>query len=343
MRSRGTQKSGAVLAKLMVFAVSLCVLGCGVPQKDGSSQEGAAAVLDDVYKALSNQECDKAIGYIEGLYNSTYSDNEVRMARASAHLCKAGAPSFFKLAGEIPGEQWSSSPGEGAYLFRSVAKLFYETDTTTLDERSTSGLAAMEALLAAVKSGVYVPASYQVTYNADNVGSVIAADRTDDANGYMIIAAMATMGALENRYSNPYTSNFKKGQALGYQSGGSVTWESATHIEGDGATYFAALLNMVDSFVAVKPKLSAAMQNSLTYLSSLQPLLDAACDLGCKGFAAGGYNTGCAIAGGCPTCPMAVRNPYSCDNKTTTASCCAAAGLANFIDTDTGAGWVTGP
>ena len=324
--------------------LGLTLLGCGIPHLDGSTQEGKAAVLDAVHHALTEGNCNKAIALIEPVYNSLYSDNEIRMARSSAFACAAGVNNFFQMIGSLATSRFDSAAGEGSYLFRTAAQLFNGAGLTSTDYDLRLGTAqqSMEALTTVVREGAYVlPANAYLT-TSFNPGSYQASDRSDDANTYMILVSLSAMGAVENRYGNPYVSDWKKGQNVGEPAvvGG---WITAAQMPGAGCTYAASLLNFLDSVEIVLPKLTGSIASSLNVVSAVRPALDAVCDLGCKGQAP--YLTGCGISAGCATCPAELRDWASCTGAANNKASCAAAALVHYINLNPlgVTGWATGP
>ena len=328
---------------LFILASGFVAVGCGIPHLDGSTQEGKAAVLDAVHSALTNGNCSKAISLIEPVYNSVYSDNEVRLARASAFACAAGVDNFFQLAANMATNPYQSTPGQGSFLFRTAAKLFNlpGLSFTDYDDRLATAQQAMEALTTVIREGVFVRGSNAYLTTTPNTGSYLATDRTDDSNLYMMMVSLSAMGAVGNRYGNPYTTNFKKGNLLGIHVDPVNGWRKATQMQGAACTYVAGFLNFVDSVGVVLPKLSGNLATSLNVFSGLTPTLDALCNAGCKGIAP--TSTGCNIAAGCATCPIELRDYASCTGLATNPASCAGAALIDFINNDTTTGWVTGP
>ena len=310
------------------------LVGCAAPDMDISTELGRQAILAETHRLLTDNHCSDAINTIEPLYQSVYVTNDVRMARSAAFACGAGITDFLGLITTLPTKSFASVPNQGSYMFRTAAELFYSSSSTTLLARSSYGVEAVKALLSVINPSTYIFTSNLLYSGTNNPGSASATDRTDDSNIYMITTALAEMGALEARYGVPSTSSWKKSQNLG--ANGVNDWSLATRVNGDGCAMAASVLNLVDSSVAVLPKLSTSLSSSLSALSSLTPLMDAACDAGCLGTT----GSGCAIAGGCSTCPTVLRDPGSCTGSSSNVASCAAAGLLYFINTNTTYGWV---
>lgn len=326
------QSSAPIIA---LIGLSLSAVACSAPALDISSQLGRDAILEKTHDHLTRAECDEAIATIEPLYNSAFSDNAVRMARASAFACGSGITDFLTLATTLPEKNFLSVPGEGSYLFRTAAELFYLADVDTLDARIEYASEAMQSLQSAVRPNRYVMDSNLLYSSTNNPGSALAADRTDDSNLYLVFASLSAMGALQSRYSAPDTSDWTKTQTLGYQGPG-LDWSLANRTAGHGCTYAAAVLNLLDSAEEVLPVVSDDMESALSALEVLRPVFDQACNAGCTGAS----GSGCAIASGCDGCPKILRDPTSCTGSITNPASCAAAGLANLISTDVNFGWV---
>ncbi|MBI4924947.1 MAG: hypothetical protein HY843_03400 [Bdellovibrio sp.] len=145
------------------FSFIFLCLGCSVPRNDASNALGRQAISDAVNIALSAEDCTTAITLIEDLYSSENSDNYIRLLRASAQGCKAGPGNFFQFTGKLVNtteNPLAAVPSEGAYFWRTMAKLFYldktssgatVVDSTGLDSRLDGALKATDALLASLK------------------------------------------------------------------------------------------------------------------------------------------------------------------------------------------------
>lgn len=332
-----------------VFAFCFLLSGCSAPTMEASTAEGRAAILDATYKALTAGQCEKAISIIDPAFASAGTNQEIRMARASAHACNAGISSFFTFITDAAAENWGvDAPPGGSYLFRSVAKLFTETNTSVLAKRISSSRSAIQALQSHLKSGVYVAQSHQVTTSPYNPGSTLGSDRTVDSNLYLMFVSMASLGALENRYGAPDSTTFKKGQALGTQ--GATNWETYQRIDEDACLYASSLLNLIDAYIETADTLTSGLASSLGDLSVFTSVFDLACAAGCNNqsppASVGGSTSGCATnAGLCAACPRQLRDPSVCTSTANLALgnrnpyACAAAGLINFVNRNPVLGW----
>lgn len=332
-----------------ISAFCFLLSGCAAPSMEASTAEGRAAILNATYKALTAGQCEKAIGIIDPAFASSGTNNEIRMARASAHACNAGIPSFFTFIENAAAENWGvDAPPGGSFLFRSVAKLFAETNTSVLAKRISSSRSALQALQSHLKTGVYVAQNHQITTSAYNPGSTLASDRSVDSNLYLLFVSMASLGAIENRYGAPDATTFKKGQALGTQ--GTTDWESYLRIDEDACLYASSLLSLIDAYIETADTLSSGLASSLGDLSVFTSVFDLACAAGCNNqippVSVGGTTSGCATnAGLCDACPRQLRDPSVCTSTANLALgnrnpyACAAAGLINFVNRNPILGW----
>lgn len=322
---------------MLSFVVSSC-----------ASYDGRQAAIDSANKALTNRDCTGAIAIIEPWYNSENSNDEVRMVYASAHGCNAGI-NFFEFVGDL-----LESPPVMTELWTTIAKVFYSNNQPLLDKRIESTRRAIEALLAVKTYGAIVAPIDLINPSSFNPGSLLAFDRTADSNFYNAIVSMASIGALQSRYSDPDSATGSKGRVLGYTLATTAGWADATNIAGDGCQFAASLLNMVDSIeqIAINPGGNGGRALA-DMISPLTPHLPDICNAGCRGNAAAVINgetidfsgTGCAFAddqcegSGARACPVELRNRASCTGVVSNRASCAAAGIARFVNEHTLLGW----
>lgn len=303
---------------------SVLFLGsCSAPKMDCTQPAGKQAILDSVNAALSEGDCATALSKIEGVYNSGCTDTDVRMVRASAQACAANI-NFFKLLGDMAGNTLTSGG-----IFVTAAKLF---PSTTSDSRAEAAWFAMDALMSLVKPGQVIPPGAVVNGSTNNPGSLRAVDRTDEANMYLIFTALAAMGSSQNRYSAPNPVTYHKTQVLGYTSGLPTGWATAANMTLEGCGYAASVLTFFDAIAQSSSLFSDSLETVFETLSAAYSTkLDEACDAGCVacGFA----------AGSCNPCPTAIRSRSGCALSDSDKNTCAAAGIANFINTDALLGW----
>src|SRR5688572_26361913 len=122
---------------LSLLSFLFLLTACPPPVLDIGTAEGRAAIMDATNIALSNSKCDDAIELIEPLYNSSYTNNDVRMLRSSAHGCKVGI-NFFEMVQDL-----TTTNLVGRFFFRAMAEFF--PSRLTLDTRLESGYYALDA------------------------------------------------------------------------------------------------------------------------------------------------------------------------------------------------------
>ncbi len=301
---------------------------CSSANYDYSTLSGRAALLDAVHVALSKEDCTTAITLIEPAYHSQYSSDEIRKARAAAHGCAANI-NLFSLITDLADNNLA---GSGFWI--TMAKLFPSMQG---DSRVVAGQYALDALLAVRKPGSLTDASNLVNTGTSNVGSLIASDRTDESNLYLLFVSMALIGSLQNRYSETDPSTYHRTRKLGYTSANPDGWEIATNVNTDGCTYAGSVLHLIDSITQVGESMPGNLGSTFGTLgSALSMALDLACDQGCQGVAGiGNYPSGCSMpAGSCNPCPTALKNRNACTAAVNDKASCAAAGIAHFINTD---------
>lgn len=335
-------------------AISAIGSGCSAPLYDPSTPQGLAAIIDRTHKAVTNGNCSEAIATIEPAYNSEYSTNEVRMARASAHACAAQI-NFFRMA-----EDLATHSLVGSDFWKTLSELAFAVNPDDLDPRAASGKRAIDALLAAIKPGKVISNSHRIETDEFNIGSMLASDRDANANLYLILTTMTTLGILQNRYSAPSSTTFEKAHPLGYTVGQPKGWVVTTGLNAavseDGCAFASGFLNMIDAIDGLGADLGGSTGESLRAVSTAYNVaLAQACDAGCNGtsgvFSVGGENidftdTGCnlgvgaCVGDGVRACPIELRNRMSCTGVVTNRASCAAAGIVQFINEHTTMGWL---
>lgn len=313
-------KIAGVFGIAAMAAVAMAFASCSAPRYEVGTVEGKAAILDATNVFLSSGDCEGALSTIENLYSSRYTDNEVRLIRASAHGCNAGI-NLFKLLGDL-GDNDLGPPE----FWNTMAKLF---PSETTDSRAESAMFATDALMAALKSGTVVPTDAKVNSETRNPGSVFAEDRVDDSNFYMIFVSMALIGTLENRYGSPDSTSFNKGNAL--------PWEDPADVDEDGCAFVGAIMNLLDS----AGQLNLGEGIALAISSSVGEIEDNVVSLGCE---LGCQNPVCGFAAGeCTPCPTLIRNRKGCDfngDNDQKKAACAASGIVYVLNNDTSFGWL---
>lgn len=339
------------------LSVSLLALtGCGAPNPDASSENGKRQIIDQANKALTDSDCATALELLLPVYNSSNSDNEIRLMTASAYACWADI-NYFKLLGDMVTHA-SSLAGGGFWTYAS--SLF--PSTIGQDHVAEGSLLGQDALLSILQPGIPILPSGAVNSGSFNVGSVYPADRTDDSNLYLIFTSLAGIGSLQNRYGNP-DANFHPHTAL--------PWTAASSVSSDGCGYTSSITNFVDALSQSRNSVPSGLGTAIGFILngppglnvSFQQVLDVACEYGCLGIKPSQDAnaarkaiyalildptdswtvSGCAglFPSGCNTshsCPSTLRNRSSCTAQTSDVNSCAAAGLTNFINNSL-AGW----
>lgn len=282
---------------------------------DGNTNVGRRALIFAAKQALNSGDCGSAYSKIFQIFDSPGTDNEIRMLMASTYGCFAGIRTL-TILGNIANDPLATSA-----FFRFVTKYFPSTLTPT-DKQVEYGQLAIYALLAAVREGVVVNSVHKVNAGTDNEGSLLQGDRASDANNALFFVAMQVMGAMQNRYGAP-DATYAPTAAVPYFNG--VT---AGAVDAVGCQYASAVVHLADGLGAVT---STVQGPAAPALQSIQGLIASGiytnCDLGCTG----ALGSGCAIAAGCATCPIALRDPSACTGVVTDEASCAAAGVLNMV------------
>ena len=217
----------------------------------------------DIRNALTVGDCTSAIELSTKLYDSAYSDNDVRMLYASSHACNIGIK-LYDLLVNFTSLSFSNSDD----VFRAFVKLF--PSRSALDTKLQSSWLAIDALQSILKSGVVVGPADATSLGGNNPGSLLYRDRTDDANTYLLFLAMASVGTALNRYG--YTSA-QTPSALGYHQSVDLVWTTQALVQADttyaACSLAAAMYNLFDSITATSAIVSSNIGVSLSKITSL--------------------------------------------------------------------------
>jgi hypothetical protein len=306
-------------------AVLFILSGCGIPTPQLGSQLGKDAIINDANIALTNGDCTSAISSLLPLYNSTQTDNYVRLITASAYGCGAGIDFLVQLDQMV---QNSASLG-GTGFWRFIVEQY---PSTFADTRAESAFLGFDAVQAMIGPGVIVPAAFQVNPSTYNVGSTRYTDRDGDGNAYLAFLSISALGALGNRYGAPDGAFLKTVD---------LPWTSAVAVDADGCSYASAVVNMLDGLHLASTVVSGSISTTLNnILSAFDTVINAACDIGCQNTAVPGWTqSGCTVTTACAQCPTALRDRSSCQGIVSDQVSCAASGIINFINEDLVAGW----
>jgi hypothetical protein len=265
------------------------------------------------------------------LYNSSNTNNEVRMLTASAYGCEAGL-NFFSTLTNITLDANTLT----ATFWGFFAQLFPSNINDKVVESSGYG---MDTLMTTLILGQVILPSDLLNTTSLNPESLNVNDRIGDSNIYMLMMSMAAMGGAESRYGKP-DANFHPQSAMPFT-------DNITNMSDQGCIYASGVLNFFDSIVPATAVLSSDVANVLNQpiVTLIKDSLDVACDYGCKGtMPANGdiltlnptgkwVATGCSIAAGCGGCPKILKDYTQCHpNVANDPAACAAAGIANFVN-----------
>lgn len=304
-------------ALLAALALTAGLGACGSSDFDPKTSLGKQAILDSVSLALTQQDCRGAISTLKPIYNSIDTDNEVRMAMATAYACGAGI-NLFKFVGDI-GTNSSAFAGGGFWAF--LASEFPSTDADRIPEASQL---AQDALQSIIDPGAIVLSNYLFNTATFNPAAYRVADRNAAANAYLFFVSMAGIGGFESRYGLPYPNGTKSVD---------LPWTTPTAVTADGCAFGSHVVNFADSLTALAEQTKGTLKTTITTLkSTFQTAIYTACD------------QACVLYGlpSCPTCPMALRDRTACTQVATDPSSVAVAGITTLINTP-GLGWSTGP
>lgn len=328
MRNRESEKRsiGSPFARGILGTASILLAAglsaCGSANYSCDSESGRQAIVSDVDRLLSNQQCASALALIEQYYPlAGCGTDEIRQARASANACAANI-NFFQLISDL-----GNANLVGSAMWTSFTQLFPSSLT---DQRVTGGQNALDALFAIRLPGTLTPPQYVINATTAHPGTLVAAHRTEDANLYGMLVSMSLIGSLQNRYGAP-DGAYHKTKKLGATAGNANGWELVTAVDVNACTYAGSVLTLFDSIGQVGGTLGSSLGGSVggalvTAAATYTGLLNAACDSGCQ---ACGFS-----AGSCTPCPTELRNRNSCAGLATDKASCAAAGIVNFIDTN---------
>ncbi len=314
MRTRKSLRSGRTGA----FTSWACFLllglsACQVPgDSPGNVASGKAGAITLINRSLNSGDCSSAITRVEALYNSPESDHQVRRLRAASHGCRAGLGFFEKLEALANADLMTNGP------WRELTLMF---PSSLGDNRAESTFFASDALQAWLEPDVVVFNPYRLSFDPYNPGSLRTADLQLDANIYLVLVSMATIGTLHNRYGAP--------NGVGAPTT-TLPWSTLSRMDEEGCGYVSAILNLKDSLLEVGASISQ-LSNSLTSIVTASMGFDAACQAGCAA---------CGLS--CSACPATLRHRSVCTRDLPTTldvEACAAAGLVANVMNDVTVGW----
>jgi len=318
------RKKFSSVALLSIFFPIIFSLSCG-------SSATTQSAIDVTNNYLTTGDCGDALTTILPVYNSSASNNQVRLITASAYGCDAEV-NFFQVLTNLglDGNTLTS-----ASLLGYLSQIF---PSTTADKVVESGGYGMEVLLTTLTTGEVIAPGNLINATSNNPGSLLFSDRIDDSNLYMLMMSMAVMGGAASRYG---TATFHPIHATM-----AFPWvNNTTAMATEGCTVAAALENFLD---VLEDEAAIVSGSASTQLQAIELLLnsatlDAACEAGCKGTVLPLPNwqgSGCTLTtcGNSGHCPTAIRDWNQCHpNVANDPVACASAGIINLINT--GALW----
>ncbi len=232
-------------------------------------------MIFEIRNDLTNMNCTPALVLSTQLFNSQYSNNEIRMLYASAHGCNVGIQ-LYPLLDSISKADFSSLDA----IFKTLVKLF--PSRTALDSKLQSAWIIQDTLQSILNPGTVVGASDQNVINAFNTGSLLYRDRTSDANAFSVFTSMAGVGTSLNRYG--YNTSDDPA-SLGYAQVLNLTWTTKALIKADtehaGCALASSMLNMFDAVNAVSSITSGAVSAAFSLISAAQTGIDLAGNAQC--------------------------------------------------------------
>ena len=277
-------------------------IGCGP-----SSSETA---IDEVNFLISSSDCADALNDVLSIYDSASTNNDIRMATASAYGCYANV-NIMKNINDIINFQGSL---EGSGFWQYLVKEFPDSKGTVDNTTDLAARNGIDAALATLNYGTILDSTYTVNSTSYNPGSILSTDHTTTSNALLTFLAMAQAGSMLNRNGQPNSSGSPTQ---------SLPWISATGTNGDGCAFASALLLLSDSISTMS---TIASSKAASTYSKVGNFLSAGLAAACQ--------TGCITCGGsvsCTSCPTTLRNRSSCTGESTDENSCAAAGIATFV------------
>lgn len=304
---------------LLWGVVASFLFGCGAPSATVPSSVSAldantqAAIVESVQISLSSKDCSAALSEVLPVFESSATNNTIRLATAASYGCYANID-LFKVVGDLESYSHIESLG-GAGFFNFLASEFPAIANSTDNKAAQAASNGLDALMAAIRPSTLVVAADSFNSTSYNPESLLSTDRINDSNAYLPFIGMALLGALMNQYGAP-TANHHKSQTL--------PWTTATAVTSDGCAFSAALLNFNDGLQFLSDRSTGSVKSAYDSITSfLGSGLDQGCALGC---------TLCASSVSCTSCPTTLRNKASCTSLTTDVNSCAAAGLTTFVN-----------
>ena len=103
----------------ILISLGFLLSGCGEAPFDITSETDREAMKVEIRNALTRADCSGAVDLSVRLYESEYSDNEIRMLHASALGCKAGIK-LYSVVDELTSFGGANPIGQFARIFPSA-------------------------------------------------------------------------------------------------------------------------------------------------------------------------------------------------------------------------------
>ncbi len=332
---------GGVLAGLGTLGA------CSMPTAGMSSAVGREALLEQAKEALSAGECVDAINSIEPLYQSEYSNNEIRELRAAAHACMAGMPSLLGVMVDIV--ENAAELGNPGGLWKVLSGMTYDADRDAVARKYTSALAATDALRTILIPDQVIALPNRIETDPFNLASLLISDRPANAILYNLFVSMVTVGLLENYGGQPNEDN-QRTVNLGANNTIADGWKALANIDETACGFAGEVVSLIDSIDASAEVLPESVKETLQTVSTLYgSLLNAECENACDSDVAvgvAGCDYGSSVCSGTDSrpCLAALRNRNLCKTQDDTTlvddyARCAAAGVATFVNDFPVLGW----
>ena len=264
-------------------------------------------MVNEIQNALTRGDCTTALVHSTRLYESQYSNNEIRMLYVSSQGCNAGI-NMYRVYQELVSLSSANPIGEFVRIFPS----------TTADSKLQSTWAGLDALQTVLLPGAVVSSADQTAPNAYNRGSVLLQDLTEDARIYGFYLSMALIGAAGNRFGSPDSS---------YAQQVDFSWTTRALVQADttgtACSLASGLLLFLESASFIQSKLpgsaASAVGSALGFLGAVTAFGDAKC---------------LATTGSASVCSAAKQRLHyrgACDE--TSAAAAYAAGLIEGLNT----------
>ena len=197
-------------------------------------------MIIDIQNALTTEDCANAIVNSKKLFDSAYSDNQIRMLYANALACRAGFR-MYDAMNELTSFSSPNAIGQFARVFPSSAG----------DQKLESGWLAQDVVQSILAPGAVVGAFDQISTFANNPGSVLASDRTTDSNYYGFFMSMMIIGNTLSRYGNTGS-----GVGGGWGQGSDLVWTDKDSVKNDptgsACGIASAFLNYIDGYTRLQ-------------------------------------------------------------------------------------------